>query len=381
MSGRRVVVTGHNLVGVALDRLPDYLVNLGIWRELARMGTEVTCTCLVGDARMAEAAAELSSGRLTVLPLAAARRYPRALQVPRRGLAMLRSLEPDVVHCDGEPWQSKTLSGLRAGRHLGALAGAHFAENGPALRGPGGLLRRRRGRTALARADYAIGWSRAASRLAREVWGCRGPVRTFQGVAVADCFYRAGAHPQPREGVLFVGRLVPEKGVEEMLVVAHRLAPEGIRVRVVGSGPLRHRVEAAAADGVVEYLGRLPRTGVAELMAGARVTLAPSRPGVFRGAFGTQVGWEEQFGLVFAESLACGTPVVGYRSGAVPEVAGAAGLLVGIGDVDGLTAATRRLLEDGAEWERVAELARNRSLRYSEGSIAAQLSGLWDDLS
>ncbi len=110
------------------------------------------------------------------------------------------------------------------------------------------------------------------------------------------------------EYALFVGRLSPEKGVTTLLRAWGGL-PD-IPLFVVGDGPLRREVEAAAArsGGLrVRAMGHRERGEVAALMSGARFLVFPS-------------AWYESFPLVLVEALACGLPVVAARLGAAAEI-------------------------------------------------------------
>jgi glycosyltransferase involved in cell wall biosynthesis len=363
-------------------RLDALRFGMGIWYELARDGFEVTRICAVPDERTAEPARALGCGRLTVLPLVPSPRRPLVLARFRQLATLLSDLSPHVVHCIGEAWQAGTITAVRAGAAAGVPTGVQFSESGQALRGFGGQLRRRRGRSGMAAVTYLVGSTEAAVRLARSTWRFRGPAHVSPPVGIPREFFQAAAGTSRSRAatVLFAGRLVPEKGIADVLEVARRLTPEGVRCRVVGDGPLRGVVETAHQAGLVEYLGPLPRPEVAKVMGETAVTLVPSRPGVHRGAFRTPVRWEELFGLVIAESLAAGAPVVGYRSGSIPEVAGTGGWLVPVGDVAGLAAAARRLLSDEPRRSAMAERGRQWAGRFAEEQLAARLAGLWAGL-
>jgi glycosyltransferase involved in cell wall biosynthesis len=109
------------------------------------------------------------------------------------------------------------------------------------------------------------------------------------------------------EDLAFVGRLTPEKGIDTAIRVAQR---SGRMLRIAGPEPDPNFFEQAVRPHLgadVEYLGELDGAGASALMASSAATLFPIR-------------WREPFGLVMAESLACGTPVIAVRSGSVPEV-------------------------------------------------------------
>lgn len=112
-----------------------------------------------------------------------------------------------------------------------------------------------------------------------------------------------------RSGALFVGRLVPEKGVSLLLDTWRGLDPSlSIPLKIIGAGPLQEEVvRAAAADSRIEYLGELPWEGVLAAMGQAQCVIVPSL-------------WQEPFGRTVVEALAMGTPVIVARRGAMHEI-------------------------------------------------------------
>lgn len=118
----------------------------------------------------------------------------------------------------------------------------------------------------------------------------------------------------PGDDLCFVGRIDPEKGVVEAMEVARR---SGRRLRIaakVGNIPRQKafyenvfKPALARAGAAVEYLGELEPADRDRLFSESAAT-------VMTGA------WPEPFGLVSIESLACGTPVLARRVGALPEI-------------------------------------------------------------
>jgi glycosyltransferase involved in cell wall biosynthesis len=89
--------------------------------------------------------------------------------------------------------------------------------------------------------------------------------------------------------------------------------------------------------------------------------------------------WKEQFGHVLVEAMACGVPVIGSDSGAIPEVIGDAGLIVPEGNVDALADAIQSLISAPAL--RVDLAARGRSrvqAEYTNDSVARRLAAFWE---
>jgi glycosyltransferase involved in cell wall biosynthesis len=153
---------------------------------------------------------------------------------------------------------------------------------------------------------------------------------------------------QPHRGeyLLYLGRLSPEKGAHRAIAVAREL---GLPLKLAGKmhDPreivyFNELVEPHLVGGI-EYLGEVSHGQKVELLQNARATLFP-------------IEWPEPFGLVMIESMACGTPVIATRWGAVPEVIeeGRSGIIVD--DYREMPAALARADElDPLELRKVAE--------------------------
>jgi glycosyltransferase involved in cell wall biosynthesis len=135
--------------------------------------------------------------------------------------------------------------------------------------------------------------------------------------------------------VVSPGRLVWEKGHYDLLRALATL-PDPPRALLVGDGPERERL--------LRYAGELGLGGRVEI----RSVPYAEMPAVFGaascvvlGSLGTPV-WEEQFGMVLAEAMAAGVPILASTSGAIPEVLGGQARLFAPGDWPGLA----RLLAD-----------------------------------
>jgi glycosyltransferase involved in cell wall biosynthesis len=125
------------------------------------------------------------------------------------------------------------------------------------------------------------------------------------------------AAPSTSDEVLFVGRVVPEKGLAT-IVQAWEDARPPLRLTVIGDGPDRTRLEARDVAGVT-FVGQLPAVAVRQRMLAARALVFPSL-------------WYETFGLVAVEAMAAGMPVLASDLGSVPDVVGDGGWLAAPGD-------------------------------------------------
>jgi glycosyltransferase involved in cell wall biosynthesis len=92
----------------------------------------------------------------------------------------------------------------------------------------------------------------------------------------------------------------------------------------------RKMVQPLLAKGGAELVGEIGDDGKSDFLGNALALLFP-------------IDWPEPFGLVMIEAMACGTPVIAYRSGAVPEIIedGVTGFILDVGDEAGAAAAIR----------------------------------------
>jgi colanic acid/amylovoran biosynthesis glycosyltransferase len=149
--------------------------------------------------------------------------------------------------------------------------------------------------------------------------------------------------PAPEEPpfALYAGRLSPEKGILDLLEAA-----DGLALQIAGDGPLRERVPQA--------LGMLPHKELLQAYARASVVVVPSR--------------REGFGVVCAEAMAHGRPVVATAVGGLLDLVedGVTGLLVPPRDTTALREALTRLLGDGELRRSMGVAARQRiAARFS----------------
>ena len=178
--------------------------------------------------------------------------------------------------------------------------------------------------------------------------------------------------------VLSAGRLVWEKGHQDVLraIAALRGGLVGeprsdVRGLIVGSGPeegkLKRYAEELGLGGAVEFRSTVPYAEMASLYAGASALALASLP---------TRGWEEQFGMVLAEAMASGLPIVACSTGAIPEVLGGQGTLVPAGDWMGIARALAAGPLAGAPAARASYDA-ERIRHYSAEAAAERLRGAY----
>jgi glycosyltransferase involved in cell wall biosynthesis len=151
-----------------------------------------------------------------------------------------------------------------------------------------------------------------------------------------------------------VAKLHTEREIE--LVLVSKLAPGGATERLI---------DDLAIGDVVRTVSGIDDAALAELLASAEVAAVPSL--------------YEGFSLPAVEAMACGTPLVASRAGAIPEVVGDAGELVPPGDAEQLAAAIAALLDDPDRRARLGAAARSRvEEKYSWAAVAAQTAAVYE---
>lgn len=176
----------------------------------------------------------------------------------------------------------------------------------------------------------------------------------------------AGGGPGWGWRLLYVGRLDERKGVETLVrAMAH--LPAEARLQILGRGPEEYRTHLrrlASELGVGEQIafGVAERSELRDRYAGADAFVFPSE-------------WDEPFGLVPVEAMACGTPVVATGTGGSAEFMadGANCLLYPAGDPEALAAAVRRLAADGALRAALADGGRRTAAELSVDRLAEVL--------
>ena len=181
-----------------------------------------------------------------------------------------------------------------------------------------------------------------------------------------------------RPYVIFVGRITRQKGVPVLLRAASGLIPEAQLVLLAGAADTQEQLAEvtelvdglrATRSGVFWIPEMLPKHDVIQLLTHATVFAIPS---IY-----------EPLGIVNLEAMACGTAVVGSRTGGIPEVVadGETGLLVPAGEPEPLAAALNTLLSDPDRAAAMGQAGRKRAVaEFGWAAIAAQTADLYAEL-
>jgi glycosyltransferase involved in cell wall biosynthesis len=217
-------------------------------------------------------------------------------------------------------------------------------------------------RTMIRRAKRLTATSTATFELLRGIVDPSTPIDLVYAGVPDELF---GLARRPEEYLLYFGRLdVIQKGLDTLLDAVALLVRDrpNLELRMAGRGKDVERVRQQARElgikGNVRLLGAVDEAERQRLFAGAAVQLMPSR---FEG-----------FGMVAAEAMAAGIPLVAAAAGSLPEVVAPpdGGVLVPPGDAPALAAAVARLIDDPAARERLSATARVSAERFRWDAVA-----------
>lgn len=142
-------------------------------------------------------------------------------------------------------------------------------------------------------------------------------------------------HPRPGEYLAFLGRISPEKRVDRAIAIARACGwPLRIAAKVdsADSRYFEEEIRPLLEDPLIEFIGEIGEAQKSRFLGRAKALLFP-------------IDWPEPFGLVMIEALACGTPVVAFRGGSVPEILEDGVNAFIVDDMEQAVEATRRVGE------------------------------------
>jgi glycosyltransferase involved in cell wall biosynthesis len=189
----------------------------------------------------------------------------------------------------------------------------------------------------------------------------------------ADAFQAQVAPANRARELLFLGRLVSEKGLDVLLESLGRLQRRNVRPRltIVGTGPERNNMDALTKrlhlERHVEFRGAQTGSELAATLNQHQTLVVPSK-------------YDEPFGVVALEGIASGCAVVGSEGGGLPEAIGPCGLTFRNGDVAALENALHRVLTEPEERERLVAGAPEHLRRFHPRFVAQRYLDLFETL-
>ncbi len=187
-------------------------------------------------------------------------------------------------------------------------------------------------------------------------------------VGIDTDWLRPGGGYDDRDTILFVGRLVPIKGVPQFIAAFRELSKKfpNLRAEICGEGPLYQAAVAAAESfgGRLQVRGRVSETELASAYQRSLLLVVPSR---FEG-----------LGVVALEAMASGTPVLATDVPGLTDLKGGGVVLVPLGDPAAMLEAAEGILGHRARWEQLAGEARQTVLeRFSWDAVGPQIAEVY----
>lgn len=286
---------------------------------------------------------------------------------PFQVAGILRDFQPDWIHIEEDPYSVAGFEAVVLARIFARDAKISFFLWDNLNRRPSGVkgwLKHLLNRFALGRADLVVCGNREARRLLHEEKGYAGRSVVLPQLGLTAARYLGGVNfklrsdlgvPKRTALIGYVGRLLPEKGIETLLLALERLPQLDWSVLLLGTGPLQIKVQSVWLNRLPRRIimpGAVPREEVANYMRALDILVLPSL---------STPTWVEQFGIVLAEAMLAGVPCVGSSSGAIPEVIGPAGIIFREGNVEELS-------------DKLAQLIASPDLRRDLGSAAREFA-------
>lgn len=294
----------------------------------------------------------------------------------RRLVETIRRSNADVIHAH---FAHEGYFVSRAAHRLGLpLVISTYGSDVTALPSRGGLRGarfRRRLRRAFSSASLVLAVSDSIAARAIEFGASPQKVVVQRtGIPLPDVRRLDG---RGRAGILFVGRLVPKKGLEDLIAAVADLPRElrDVPVTVIGDGPLRAELERSAVDAGLRatFLGSVGQDVVLEAMASHLLLCVPSKT--------PPNGDTEGLPTVIVQAGASLLPTVAYAHGGIPEIVvnDVTGVLVPEGDRCALSNSIAMLLREPAFASNLAQRAREHvESEYSQARQGEKLQNLYD---
>jgi glycosyltransferase involved in cell wall biosynthesis len=284
-------------------------------------------------------------------------------------VSALRDFKPDLIYIEEEPQaliSAETIALQRIFAPDATVALFTWDNILRPRRFPLCFVKQRLRRYSLARVATVICGNRAAAELLRAEGHFRGQVEVLPQYGLDESEYQPGTEPVLRsmlglENTLVVGyfgRLVPEKGLRQLLDALRQLRDYSWKLLLVGAGSLKAEIRerwVAEFPGRVVLVPAVPYEQVPRYLRCVDILVLPSLSTPF---------WKEQFGMSLAQAMMLEIPCIGSSSGAIPDVLGPGGVIAEEGNVKELTRALANLLNFSAEREQFGKSGRTFALKH-----------------
>ncbi len=223
------------------------------------------------------------------------------------------------------------------------------------------------------RSDGSVGWQdylkRSLTRFSTNIPASlalaehiKGPSTVVPNPYREDIFYEMPEISRNKE-LAFLGRLVSDKGVDLLLEALANLKQRRVtpRLTIIGSGPeehkLRQQVQKLDIVAQVDFAGVKVEHELAQLLNAHKILVVPSR-------------WQEPFGIVALEGIACGCVVIGSERGGLKDAIGPCGVTFPNGDVKTLTQTLFDLLTNPDKLSTYREKVQSHLSRHTRAAVA-----------
>ena len=172
--------------------------------------------------------------------------------------------------------------------------------------------------------------------------------------------------------LVYLGRLVSDKGIDLLLDALAQLRQRGLRSRltIIGSGPelsnLHEMADRLEVGSQIEFVGSKSGTELARTLNAHQIMVIPSQ-------------WPEPFGLVALEGIACGCAIVASQTGGLPEAIGPCGLMFEPGNCKALAEALETALTQPHFRENLQRDAQSHLAQFVPSDVAARYLRLFEE--
>ncbi len=248
---------------------------------------------------------------------------------PRKLLKEIRQFKPDLIHIHEEPWSLSAFQTILIKKAINKESkiiidsAAINLYKKPVFKNIEAFVTRN--------ADLFFARN-SECKQTLEMRGCNKPIYFLSNGVDEDLFYPINNDeeiqglkdkyniPKDKKIIGFIGRMIPEKGIDLFVEAANNLIKQGKRdfhFIMVGNGPAKEAVyENIRKENLSEFitiLNKVPSQKMPDIMNIIDLLVLPS--------YSTPT-WKEQFGRVLVEAMSCGKAVIGSESGGIPEVIG-----------------------------------------------------------